>query len=1039
MSEVSDDCALEPFTYSENFESGTLGAWSSYPLWQDTAYDPNFRINTIVPGDPNLSLVQKVTPYSPVDNYAGAQKLLDMYMTSDSSISLRFFLKSHIPVEFFMIRLAGGMYGKIDYTIPDPPLNCWEHVTVTLQDFIRENSCLAGKDRFKVNALAVLAKVPDADPDMPFYLGLDDIEFNGSRIMAFQFEEPAVYKLSEWKPYIPKKHYGKGDIFSLKGQWSLNADKVDITIASFTDRSYNIFAGELQKDGDTWLLNSCILTCPEGLYIGTIRAYMDEKIISETEFTLHVAPSDTGGKHPRLWFDAEEKKELDKRIKSERFRYFYEKLPLEAAQHRKEVPVDSFVFDLDQFPDEEWLQSWEAWGSRLYPSAESLFVNALTYAFNGDITAGEYVKDVLIACAKFDNWTHPWQTKRGRFTEHRSGWWAHRLAIAYDLVYDLLDNSEEILIRKAFWDNIVKNTHRMYVVDNDVTGNTSNWISHTAGASLILQAAMFGDGSDVDELEPYFTGAAMKLYTYIRNISDADGAFCEGLGYNNYTFHTLCQSLPAIEKVFNIDMSKTLDGTYKEYIWAGPIKDGTYFFFGDTEGKLNPVTNWAWLLPKFADPLLGWLYTYLKHGNMESNTKASMTGYMNLINKKNENFMDVLYETEHVPCNDPFDENPVKCFRGVGTTVFKSGWEPDDFIFVMRTGAFYNHQHIDQGSFWLSDHGSVFVAERKDSSYYDDFLYQPRFIQPVGHSTILIDGNHQSQRVGDHLTFAGGFHDHAFIYQFLDGEHAAFSSGDIGRLYWGKVKDLKRNVLYLKPRTLLMLDTVVPAEKDADVTVLYQTERLKDISAGEEMSTIVKDGNTLFIRHICPGKVTTAAVETPHYLYTFRNQRPLVREGMLTVTTRTDGVPLVMGNILTTTTGFKPDSTAEVGDGFISGTASGVRYVFSTRPGQYYDTGEFGTDAAAVTWEGSTVFAALCTTLSRDGSLLVKSEEPITCEVSSRGFTYCLADECEVALGAASKPQAVFMNGEPVVSFRYDAALKALVLTLPKGEGVLSF
>lgn len=49
------EVALEPCTYTENFEAHLLGAWASYPLWQDTAYDPNFRINAIVPGDANLS------------------------------------------------------------------------------------------------------------------------------------------------------------------------------------------------------------------------------------------------------------------------------------------------------------------------------------------------------------------------------------------------------------------------------------------------------------------------------------------------------------------------------------------------------------------------------------------------------------------------------------------------------------------------------------------------------------------------------------------------------------------------------------------------------------------------------------------------------------------------------------------------------------------------------------------------------------------------------------------------------------------------
>ena len=77
---ISAAVELEPFTYTQNFETRELSAWASYPLWQDTAYDPHFYAGTIVPGDPNISVIQKVTPYTNVENYAGAQKKLDMYM-----------------------------------------------------------------------------------------------------------------------------------------------------------------------------------------------------------------------------------------------------------------------------------------------------------------------------------------------------------------------------------------------------------------------------------------------------------------------------------------------------------------------------------------------------------------------------------------------------------------------------------------------------------------------------------------------------------------------------------------------------------------------------------------------------------------------------------------------------------------------------------------------------------------------------------------------------------------------------------------------
>ena len=79
------------------------------------------------------------------------------------------------------------------------------------KDYIRYN------DKIKINALAFLTKIPNADPTMPIYLGLDDITFKGGRLTAFQFSKPAVYKLPEFETYIPKTHYKKEDVFKLGG------------------------------------------------------------------------------------------------------------------------------------------------------------------------------------------------------------------------------------------------------------------------------------------------------------------------------------------------------------------------------------------------------------------------------------------------------------------------------------------------------------------------------------------------------------------------------------------------------------------------------------------------------------------------------------------------------------------------------------------------------------------------------------------------------------------------------------------------------
>src|SRR5690606_41664736 len=124
------------------------------------------------------------------------------------------------------------------------------------------------------------------------------------------------------------------------------------------------------------------------------------------------------GNHPRLLYDEDKKKWIEERFKQEKFENVYENILINANREREQIPVESLIFDLDQFPDEVWLPTWAAWGSRIYHTAEALRWNAMAYTFHGDKEAGIYAKDVMLKLAEWPNWTHPWQTKRGRFSEH---------------------------------------------------------------------------------------------------------------------------------------------------------------------------------------------------------------------------------------------------------------------------------------------------------------------------------------------------------------------------------------------------------------------------------------------------------------------------------------------------------------------------------------------------------------------------------------------------------------------------------------------
>jgi hypothetical protein len=417
---------LEPYTYYDDFANNELGAWASYPLWQDTAYDQKFHTGEIVLGDPNISIVQKVIPYSHVDNYAGAQKLLDMYLVPGATVSFRYFIKTNEHPKFLKVRFAAGKYGKLDVTIPHPKTNHWVRTTVTFKDFAEANPSIAGKKKIRIYALAFLTEIPKADPAMPFYLGLDDIKFKGARKVPFHFSTPAMYKLPEFKPLIPKKPYKKDQRFTIKGHWSVGAKRVTLQIFPYTDvprvnKKKPIYKAKLSKKSGLWKLNPIKLSFPVGLYLGKLAAWNGNTRLSQTEFTIHITPSKRklAGVHPRLIFDANRKKWIQKRFKKKRFQPVLKKIVRKAKKGRKNYPLSSIVYDLDQFPSKHWLPSWNAFGKHIYATGPALKYKALAYTFAHNHKAGEYAKNALVKFVGWPQWISPWLIRRGRFSEHR--------------------------------------------------------------------------------------------------------------------------------------------------------------------------------------------------------------------------------------------------------------------------------------------------------------------------------------------------------------------------------------------------------------------------------------------------------------------------------------------------------------------------------------------------------------------------------------------------------------------------------------------
>ena len=452
-----------------------------------------------------------------------------------------------------------------------------------------------------------------------------------------------------------------------------------------------------------------------GLYRCQITAFLGDSAVSETYMTFIIIDAARFTKHPRLLFDTSSIDDLKKRFASERFASVREAFQKEAVSYREKVPVETVVYDFDQFPVKNWIETlWNWFIDRIMNFREALYTNAIVYAMLGDSEAGDYCRRIMLALAGFPCWNHPWMQNRGFHSYFPIGEMAESYALAYDLVYNLLSSEERRVVRDGVIKNYVAPTFRTYVEQNRITVNTSNWISHINGGALMCLTALYGDDEYESDLEPWLTGFLLKEHRYIGKAFGRDGSYGEGFRYYNFAMHSFARVIPMLERQFGVDLSAPIRNSYRETLWAGIPRDDIIFTFGDSQGFIRgeaqaywiggqsgPMNNWAWLVARTRDPYLSWLYHSLKNY---------------------DTLEEVINETDDVAQKEPDDLPPVAFFRDVGTAVFKSGWDSGDFVFVFRSGPFYNHQHMDQGSFFLADHGRIFLEERYDGDhhYYDD-------------------------------------------------------------------------------------------------------------------------------------------------------------------------------------------------------------------------------------------------------------------------------------------------------------------------------
>jgi len=1002
------DLKLDPAVVKFDFESGSVGAWSSYPPAQDTAYDPTIWVKKIE-GNETAALLREIVPNDAIEYVFGMRKKLNLHADGESLLSFKYYVKSFRPAEAVIVKLAFGDGTSVEKRIPVRAGLRWTDAQVPFRDIVEK-----GKAK-RLEAVAFMALIPQADPEALLKFAIDDVSIKGYRPARFEVLEPENEFLEEFDAVISKKHYGEGEAVKLQGKFPCAVKDASAVFerALTGDKTRTI---AMKKHGDTWSADVPKGALGKGIWKATAsgRDANGREIRSTLVFLIR--PKNAPAGHPGVLVSSAGRDEAAKAAKSGRGKEIWEKLKASAEAERKKVDPGQFKYNLDAYDEVYWLPTYRGYASTIRSLSGHARANGLVYLLSGENAAGQAAKQALLKMAEWPSFVHPHILNQGQFTYWPVGLVILDMALGYDWIYDILSPGERKKIAACLYHNGVTEIFKEYVRDNRVSSDTSNWISHVTGGGILGALAIRGEYSAA-ELEPYLTGMILKVNELVKNTYDRDGNYGEGYGYHNFTTETLAQIMPALEMNFGIEFPGVIFDAHTYLLYQTNFKTGEIYDFGDTGSHLAPMANFAPLLKKTKDPLLGWLYG-LAPGDED---------------------MDLLFAQEGVKPREPSILPGIKLFRDVGTAVFRSGFGDGDFAFIFRCGPFYNHQHFDQGSFFLVDRGEDFLLEGGKTDYYNDPWYQKFFIQPGAHNCILADGNVESQIAGDLLKDVGAWRDSARITDFLETGEGAFVSGDLTKIYKKKFKSLSRNILYLKPRTIVLIDQAQSAEANGAKTmeIRFHPPLKKDAVLKDDRIEIRRPAASLFIKTLAPDNHGRELLKRPLSLAEFGSENPVTMSarGFIQLSGKLEPKGTTFINVLSTDERAVSQAEKARGADFIEMGSRGQSFFINKAAGAYA-AGDVRTDALVFAPRANGYQAFKVTEISEGQKTTFSAARSVSVVVEKgRGLDilYSAAQKTKAGIHSAKKPGRVLINGVAAKNWTYKD--KMIGLDFPEGNG----
>ncbi|NNE34626.1 MAG: hypothetical protein HKN13_05295 [Rhodothermales bacterium] len=199
-----------------------------------------------------------------------------------------------------------------------------------------------------------------------------------------------------------------------------------------------------------------------------------------------------------------------------------------------------------------------------------------------------------------------------------------------------------------------------------------------------------------------------------------DGSYDEAVNYLNYAMTYQLHAMEAARRMSGIDFfdSANFQGMM-DYVLAMYLPDDLYghgsLTFGDAGNTLRSSKAF-WVARNARDGLAQYI----------------------ALNYSDHDLLSLLYYDASVQPTPP-EENAHFVELDLDWIISRNGYEPDDFVVGMRSGAPMNHEHGDRNSIQMKAFREILLADHRRLTY---FAMDPEWEMrgTGGHNAVLIDG-----------------------------------------------------------------------------------------------------------------------------------------------------------------------------------------------------------------------------------------------------------------------------------------------------------